>query len=326
MISSLLISFFFFCFEFFLDFSFQNKALKTDEPISYLLTYQIPIIYINQLIKKKPLKFIHSTCTPYNFVGRPFPSPFEVFLYSSNDKSLTIQTYDADTINDLFLNEFCKSSAYCNGNNHLFISGGERENGELIDNFWEIDLSEQIIAEPTKIIPKKNHSMIFIPDKYVFIVGGNDQKCFYFNTETAEVEDWANLNKIRLNPALILIKQNLYCFDNSNNKNNEQFTVEKTDLDSLIPEWILLKPKIDDSTQTEGNDNSQNLSTSFLTNKTNESNSYNNNKDNYMYRSCYNYKNRRTHTHKHHNNYSYMVQNLSHHNKYMNLLYSHYML
>ena len=231
--------------DYFLDFSFQNKTLKTDEPISYLLAYQIPIIYINQLIKKKPLKFIHSTCTPYNFVGRPFPSPFEVFLYSSNDKSLTIQTYDADTINDLFLNEFCNSSAYCNGNNHLFISGGERPNGELIDNFWEIDLSEQIIAEPTKIIPKKNHSMIFIPDKYVFIVGGNDQKCFYFNTETAEVEDWANLNKLRLNPALILIKQNLYCFDNSNNKNNEQFTVEKTDLDSLKPEWILLKPKID---------------------------------------------------------------------------------
>ena len=218
--------------DYFLDFSFQNKALKTDEPISYLLTYQIPIIYINQLIKKKPLQFIQSTCKPYNFVGRPFPSPFEVYLYSSNDKSLTIQTYDADTINDLFLNEFCKSSAYCNGNNHLFISGGERENGELIDNFWEIDLSEQIIAEPTKIIPKKNHSMIFIPDKYVFIVGGNDQKCFYFNTETAEVEDWANLNKLRLNPALILIKQNLYCFDNSNDKSNEQFTVEKTDLDS----------------------------------------------------------------------------------------------
>ena len=233
--------------DYFLDFSFHNKILKTEEPISYLLTYEIPIIYINQLIKKKPLKFSHSSYRPYNFVGRPFPSPFEVFLFSSNDKSLTIQTYDEDTINDLFLNEFSKSSAYCNENNHLFISGGERPNGELIDNFWEIDLSEQIIAEPTKIIPKKNHSMIFIPDKYVFIVGGNDQKCFNFNTETAEVDDWANLNKERQEPGLILIKQNLYCFDNNcnNNKNNEQFTVEKTDLDSLRPEWILLKPKID---------------------------------------------------------------------------------
>ena len=55
------------------------------------------------------------------------------------------------------------------------------------------------------------------------------------------------------------------------------------DLDEIKKEFenlsgVLLKPKIDDSTQTEGNDNSQNLSTSFLTNTTNESNSYNNNK------------------------------------------------
>ena len=42
--------------DYFLDFSFQNKTLKTDEPISYLLAYQIPIIYINQLIKKKAVK------------------------------------------------------------------------------------------------------------------------------------------------------------------------------------------------------------------------------------------------------------------------------
>ena len=56
------------------------------------------------------------------------------------------------------------------------------------------------------------------------------------------------------------------------------------DLDEIKKEFenlsgVLLKPKIDDSTQTEGNDNSQNLSTSFLTNTTNESNSYNNNKN-----------------------------------------------
>jgi hypothetical protein len=124
-------------------------------------------------------------CIYPDLVGRPYFQPFEVFLFSREDKSLKIQLYDEDIINNLFLNEFCSSSAYCNGNNHLFISGGERDNGELIDNFWEIDLKEQIIAEPVKIIPKKNHSMIFIPDKYVFIVGGNDKKCIFFNTETA---------------------------------------------------------------------------------------------------------------------------------------------
>ena len=259
--------------DYFLDFSYQNKILKPKEPISYLLNSQIPTIYINQIIRKKPLLFKE---TPFSsnlypdLIGRPFSPPFEVFLFSSTDKTLTIQSYDEDTINDLFLNEFCKSSSYCNGNNHLFISGGEKENGELIDNFWEIDLKEQIIAEPTKIIPKKNHSMIFIPDKYVFIIGGNDTKCVFFNTETAEVDDWANLNKERIEPALILIKNNLYCFDNNDNKNNEKFTIEKTDLDSLRPEWILITPKIND--MILGNINNNLNQENFGVDKDNEDN------------------------------------------------------
>ena len=166
--------------DYFIDFYFQNKELKLNDPIKSLMNYEIPTLYINQIIKKKPLKLnMSQECIYPDLVGRPYFQPFEVFLFSREDKSLKIQLYDEDIINNLFLNEFCSSSAYCNGNNHLFISGGERDNGELIDNFWEIDLKEQIIAEPVKIIPKKNHSMIFIPDKYVFIVGGNDKKCIF---------------------------------------------------------------------------------------------------------------------------------------------------
>ena len=48
--------------------------------------------------------------------------------------------------------------------------------------------------------------MIFIPNNYVFIVGGNDRKTFYFNIENAEVCEWADLNKIRNEPALQRIK------------------------------------------------------------------------------------------------------------------------
>ena len=232
--------------DYFIDFYFQNKELKLNDPIKSLMNYEIPTLYINQIIKKKPLKLNLGQEYIYpDLVGRPYFQPFEVFLFSREDKSLKIQLYDEDIINNLFLNEFCSSSAYCNGNNHLFISGGERDNGELIDNFWEIDLKEQIIAEPVKIIPKKNHSMIFIPDKYVFIVGGNDKKCIYFNTETAEVDDWSDLNKIRVEPALQLVKNYLYCFDSINYRNNEKFTIEKTDLDSFKPKWILLQPKMD---------------------------------------------------------------------------------
>ena len=231
--------------DYFLDFYFQNKSLNLNTPISSLLNTEIPTVYINQIVKKKPLKFTSNINSPFpELVGIPFSNPFEVFLFSREDSTLEIQLYDENIINDLFLNEFCTSSAYCNGNNHLFISGGEKHNGELIDNLWEIDLKEQIIAEPIKIIPKKNHSMIFVPDKYIFIIGGNDKKCIYFNNETAEIEDWDNLNLIRTEPALCSVKNFLYCFDSVNYRNNGKFTVEKTDLDSLRPKWELLEPKM----------------------------------------------------------------------------------
>ena len=239
--------------DYFLDFYFQNKTLKMNDPIKTLLNYEIPTIYINQIVKKKPISIsTNSQILNFDLVGRPFYKPFEVFLFSKEDKSLKLQLYDENTINELLLNEFCESSSYCNGNNHLFISGGEKSNGEIIDNLWEIDLKEQIIAEPTKIIPKKNHSMIFIPNKYVFIIGGNDKKCIYFNTETAEVEYWDNLNKIRVEPSLVLVKNILYCFD-SVNPNNERFTIEKTDLDSIRPKWDLVIPKIDNVLNNNNN-------------------------------------------------------------------------
>ena len=229
--------------NYFMDWNFKNKSLKMTDKIKTLLNQEIPTVCINQVIKKKPLRINNDEIIP-DLVGKPFNEPFEVFLFAKDDKSLKIQTYDPITINNLYLNDYSPSSAYCNGNNHLFISGGEKKNGEIIDNFWEIDLKDQNIAEPVKIPPKKNHSMIFIPNNYVFIVGGNDKKTFYFNTENVEVCEWANLNVIRTEPALQRISNYLYCFDNISKGNNDLFTLEKTDLKSNSPEWVLYTPKL----------------------------------------------------------------------------------
>ena len=228
--------------DYFIDWNFKNKPLKMSDKIKTLINQEIPTLCINQEIKKKPLKISNEEIIQ-DVVGKPFNDPFEVFLFAKEDKSLKIQTYDPTTVKNLFLNNYSPSSAYCNGNNHLFISGGEKKNGEIIDNFWEIDLKDQNIAEPVKIPPKKNHSMIFIPNNYVFVVGGNDKKTFYFNTQNAEICEWADLNILRTEPALQRISNNLYCLDNINKGNNDIFSLEKTDLNSNKPEWILLTPK-----------------------------------------------------------------------------------
>ena len=229
--------------EYFLEWYFKNKSIKMTDKIKNLLNQEIPTICINQVIIKSPLQISNEEIVS-DIIGKPFNNPFEIFLFTKEDKSLKIQTYDPIMINNFSLNNFSPSSAYCNGNNHLFISGGENKNGEIIDDFWEIDLKTQIISDPVKIPPKKNHSMIFVPNYYVFIIGGNDTKTFYFNLENREVGEWGDLNKIRNEPALQKINNYLYCFDCINNGNNDIFSLERTDLYSNEPEWILLTPKL----------------------------------------------------------------------------------
>jgi hypothetical protein len=84
--------------------------------------------------------------------------------------------------------------------------------------------------------------MIFISPGYIFIVGGNDKKTFYFECETQKIYEWADLNKERNEPALQRIGSTLYCFDNANKY--DQLSFEKTNLDSINPEWNLFYPNI----------------------------------------------------------------------------------
>ena len=227
--------------NYFMDWNFKNQPLKMTDKIKTLINQEVPTVCINQVIKKKPLQINKDELLP-DVVGKPFNEPFEVFVFTKLDKSLKIQTYDPSIVNNLKLNNYSPSSAYCNGNNHLFISGGETREGETIDNFWEIDLTGQNIAEPVKIPPKKNHSMIFISPDKVFVVGGNDKKVFYFDTKEKQFIDLNDLNIIRTEPALQIIGNILYCFDNVNKADNEKLSFEKIDINNPDAEWELIHP------------------------------------------------------------------------------------
>ena len=221
--------------DYIMDWNCKNKSLKMTDQIKTLLVNEIPTICFNPKMKKKPLIIQEDDIIP-QVVGKPFNNPFEIFLFKKSNKILKIQTYDENIINNLGLNDYNSSSAYCNGNNQLFISGGETENNEIINKLWQIDLiNNNSLNDPFIISPKKNHSMIFIPPEYVFIVGGNDKKTFYFDSENHEIYEWAELNIERFEPALQRVGNTLYCFDNINKLNNEQLSFEKTDLSSKNP-------------------------------------------------------------------------------------------
>ena len=185
-------------------------------------------------------------------IGKPFNDPFEIFVFDLLEKKIKIHSYTEKIIKN---SEICYydslSSSYCNGNNFLFISGGEKNNNEIINKFWKIDLKKKIIYDPIYISPKKNHSMIFLPMNYIFIVGGNDKKAFYIDTDNLEINEWADLKEERIEPSLIKISNYLYCFGNNDiyRQNNEQFSIEKTDLNQEKPEWELLIPQLSSSLQ-----------------------------------------------------------------------------
>ena len=106
-------------------------------------------------------------------------------------------------------------SAYCNALNKLYISGGELSNNIITDSFLSIDLTQvqQNIFVPTQLcnLRKKRywHSMIYIPEKYIFIIGGPNEVDveLYDIFIRFSVFTYMNHSLILLND-VILIKEN----------------------------------------------------------------------------------------------------------------------
>ena len=178
------------------------------------------------------------------FIGKLCFDPITLFIYDTKNNSFYPQKYE-----NMFL-DFDKlnmTSSCCNGDNKLFISGGIVNNDEIVDKLWIFDLMDYSVDDPIKIYPKNDHSMIYIPNQYIFILGGNDEKTFYYNIKDKNIYNLNNLNIKRIEPALIQVNNYLYAFDNVNkNKGVHDFeiTFEKTNLLSNKPNWELIKPKL----------------------------------------------------------------------------------
>ena len=198
--------------------------------------------YINKYEEGKYIILSDSNLKIPEIIGKPFNDPFCVFAFIKREKILKMFKFKERELYGL--NDYGPYTAYCNGDNKLYISGGEKGK-KYIEKFWKIDLKTWEI-ECFDMRPKKNHSMIAIPGNYVFIVGGQDTQTFYFDHENSRFFGWKSLKRNRTEPALILVNNYLYCFDNIYSKKYEnEFTFEKTDLNSENHEWELIKPIMD---------------------------------------------------------------------------------
>ena len=189
------------------------------------------------------------------FIGKPILNELGYYIYkkdTSQLKLVKISEYEIPiNIKMKFFQRIC---TYCNANNYLFIYEGTN----LVNNTFtsrytlkssinfndKIFLKINLINEEINIISIKFprrvlHSMIFIPEKYIFIIGGKYKKelkdvlIYKIKKDNHTYEKYPYLLPYGLlEPSLIMINNKyLYAFENS----KEKFNVVKCDISIISP-------------------------------------------------------------------------------------------
>ena len=192
---------------------------------------------INELNENK------NSIEPLDYIAIPYINPFKILIYNIKQKTNNIQKFEDDSIINNEQIKFGVESVYCNGGNHFFIFGGiNTKTKEELGMFLDINLLRGKIEYQINITPKKrNHGMIYNLKK-VYIVGGNDQKTLYYDSDDQKIENLGNLNIKRFEPSLIIHSNYLYCFDSTRNPENK-YSFEKINLKEKSS-WEILYPKI----------------------------------------------------------------------------------
>ena len=197
----------------------------------------------NLLLKSDNIQFNNNNNNNIKNILSPTINPFKIINYSPKESKINLYNFDPKIINEYKLNDFNQSSACVNSPNNLYLSGGINSNKVPIKNFWIIDNNKLNVNLKELPLPKSNHSMIYIPNNYIFFVGGNNKFTFYYNIKNNTFSKWADLNEIQLRPALYFDEETNELFCMSNYKDN--FFIEKTNLTNF-PEWEKIDVNIKD--------------------------------------------------------------------------------
>lgn len=207
------------------------KAFSNDKIYTIFRTeedVELSLLYLGLDISHNILNDYSTTST---IVGAPITdlgNKIGLIAYNSYSKEIsTIFLLNSD------LNQFSYLSAYCNGRNKLFISGGEKnknieenesdnkdeENSEYIEqenknylrDFYYIDLMDSNKVEKLSNlnIPRAWHSMLYIPNNYIFIVGGTSDSVEIYNIEKKSITVDSHLNEMRYECTLCCINDAL---------------------------------------------------------------------------------------------------------------------
>ena len=112
-----------------------NKPLNYNDKIETLLDPNPPTVILGLNLEEKGLDLPENYSDNTTIVGHPFDNPFRIYTFEKDKQYFKTIKYNKTDINSSEIYKYNPTSSYCNGNNHLYISGGEDENKNIINDF-----------------------------------------------------------------------------------------------------------------------------------------------------------------------------------------------
>jgi len=173
-----------------------------------------------------------------------------LLIYHINEKNFT-----TEIIKNNKLSKFNHLSSICNANNNLYLSGGDINGKSKPTNFFSsVDLLniDSINELPILNIARSWHSMIFIPRKYIFIVGGNTTDVELYDIEKQSIIIDSKMNEIRNESTLFIMNNSiLYSFCGLSTDGSFLSTVERCNLRQKERNWAYVNYSTADNTLFE---------------------------------------------------------------------------
>ena len=215
-------------------------------------------------------------------IGSPIfdnPDLLSIIIFYTQNKELKLYNIESNDSQFSLMSKFNSFTAYCSAKGYLYISGGEPNQNENEDSenkknefndFISINLSKLISTKeidqvnpveerntqnfldikklPNLLEPRTWHSMIFIPDKYIFIVGGNTKSVEVYDIDENIIFKDSDLIDLRNECTLCLVNNIfLYAFCGFYLHQSFNITVERCNLRKNVRTWEYVKFKTNDN-------------------------------------------------------------------------------
>ena len=266
-------------------FDVNNKIIETI--YQYIKDNLNDVININLIYNGLEIsENIIDSYIKYNkIIGSPIfdnPDFFAIIIYKTENNETKLYYKEPKDPEFIFMNKFNSFTAYCNAKGYLYISGGESEHSEDLDNendnnennnselkdFFCIELNSldcdnnnpekdtnnqnrnglndlntlNIKQLPNLLEPRTWHSMIYVPDKYIFIVGGSTKSVEIYDIEKNIIYKDSTLNELR-NECTLCMVNNIYLYAFCGFYIHQTFncTVERCNLRKKERKWEFVK-------------------------------------------------------------------------------------